>query len=192
MKWLKILWKKPCEFLSSIRASVGKNNEAPIPANNPNRSIPEIIAREEHIIRAIYHPMNCNSKTGEIKMNTLRSPAGKDEVSILRKSYIGLNEARKFFYDNGNPAKNRNYKGFCALFASDIFDHGSEIIPDFIPIEQHANIVHGYIVKENQELPVELKLRLEALLTLIKEKNRYFEDPSPASDNWTGRPYKIE
>jgi hypothetical protein len=150
-------------------------------------SIPSQVGDDEKIMRGVYHPMNFHAKKNEIHLNLFRSPKNKDEVSVIRFDFISIDEARSYLIKHNNSEKRRTYCGFCILIAIEIIQCGCSVVSSpLADLPQHADIIHGYALKEGEEAPVELKIKWEGLLGLVNEKKRYFHDINTESSMWEG------
>lgn len=145
-----------------------------------NDVIPQTVANDEKIIRGLFHPNNFHKKKGELLSNVFRSPAGIDEVSVIRLDYTTIDFCKFHFKKIEKPEDGRNYFGFALLQTHEIRGCNSDVVAsplkyDEYSLPQHADIKYGYIPEKNKELPVEIRLKIECIYQ--KVKNNLFQDP---------------
>lgn len=130
------------------------------------------IAFTEKIARSIFSPVNV-TKSNTLRANTYKSPANIDEVSDLDKI--------------ANPKQSR-FGGVAILYKSDIIECDADVVysPILEPKENlniyHSDIKVGFIKEKGQELPAEINYKVSKLI----EKSRFYIDPNPNTENWTG------
>lgn len=148
--------------------------------------IPVPVANEETLVRAL---RECHvNRKGKLKENVFRSPAGLDEVSVMRHTYMSSDacKAKGKEIAAGNP--NNAYVGFAAISAASIRSLHSEVTDSRQEFCGHADISHGVVVPEGEPLTPELNLRLRDL----KDRAKLLMDPAPADDSWTGEGIEIQ
>ncbi len=144
------------------------------------------IADTEKIARSVFSPVNV-TKSNTLRTNTYKSPANFDEVSVNRLDYTTANFLKKLSKKIAIPPK-RNYFGFAILLKSEILQCGANVV--YSPIlepEKDLNIYHsdikiGFIKKVGEELPAEANYKVSKLI----EKSRFYKDPKPNAEYWTG------
>ena len=144
------------------------------------------IAITEKIARSIFSPVNV-TKSNTLRANAYKSPANIDEVSVNRLDYTTANFIKKLSKKIATPPK-REYFGFAILSKSDIIDCDADVVysPILEPKENlniyHSDIKVGFIKEKGQELPAEINYKVSKLI----EKSRFYIDPNPNTENWTG------
>jgi hypothetical protein len=152
--------------------------------------IPVAVADHERVVRAVFsHHLNKNKKIREY----LFSPGcGPDEVSVMRHSYLGTDACRKEAckVKPANPAV--RYKGLAIIAVEAVRNVGSDVIDSREGNYcGHAHISHGIRVPAEEPLRSELKLRLDERLRKLRDLARYFPDPDPLTETWTGEAVEV-
>jgi hypothetical protein len=149
--------------------------------------LPLSISNEERIVRTLYSPINFNKKNGNLQNNAFQSPAGKDEVSVNRLNYTTATFCKELGKKFENPSKNRSYKGFAVLDASEIRIVDAEVLAT--PINEnnlknpfHGDIKIGYIKTKGNPLPSEYNRKVRRM----KDISRLYNDPKLNSEKWEG------
>src|ERR1700687_3446035 len=99
-------------------------------------NIPLEIANEERVLRAIRTPAHVKNK--KLKTAALKSPAGEDEVSVMRYDHMGVEACRTKAKEILGVA----YIGMAVLRVEHIREHGSSVIDTRIWFCGHADIKH--------------------------------------------------
>ena len=145
--------------------------------------IPETISGDERIVRVLQYPSHITKKDETIKMQAFRTPAGKDEVSVIRQSYSGTVFCKKWGQKIEVPEEGRKYFGLACLLAKEIREQEAEVI--YTPKGNHfyhSDIKIGYIPIKGEPLPSKFSLKVD---TLAKTA-RLYKDPNPPSNDWQG------
>lgn len=150
-------------------------------------NIPVAVADNENVVRAVFsHQLD----KGKIKPYLFHPGSGRDEVSVMRHSYMGTDECKREAV-KVVPANSRvSYKGLAIIAVKAVRAEGSQVTDsregNFCG---HAHIAHGIVLPPAQEpLHSSLKLQLDERLRKIKAHARYFPDPSPSALVWNGDP----
>lgn len=143
--------------------------------------IPVPIHDRENIVRAILN-VHLNPK-GKLKTNAFRPKAGRDDVSVMRHTYMGSDackaKAREIVRDNPKV----QYQGLAVISAKQIRDADSEVIDSREGNYcGHAHISHGIIIPPDEPPDPALDAQLRAL----RDAARYCPDPDPTNESWTG------
>lgn len=150
--------------------------------------IPIHIDDPEVIVRAIFEPYH--EKKGKLKPAAFRSPPGKDEVSVIRQSYMGTQfckrKAKEIEAEIRKQDQNKKYRGFAVLQASQIRSVKSEVIDSREQFLGHADIKHGVILERDEPLQSEAKMNLDERLKTLVSLTNYFQDQNPDEENWSG------
>jgi hypothetical protein len=146
--------------------------------------IPVPIADGETIVRGILD-IHVNEK-GKLKSNAFRPRPETDEVSVMRHSYMGSDacktKARELSHNQ------INYRGLAVLLAREIRDAGSQAIDSREGNYcGHAHISHGFIVPRDEPLESPLIISLVERLRALRSVARYYPDPEPSNEIWTGQ-----
>ncbi len=155
--------------------------------------IPIDIDDTEVIVRAIFQPYHVNKK-GRLKPKAFQSPAGKDEVSVIRHTYVGTYFCKcnaKEIEANGNIGKEKNqlktYQGFAVLKALHIRSVGSDVNDSRDFFLGHADIHHGIVLEPNEPPDSNQAMLLnERLRELVEKLAIYYPDPKPETKQWLG------
>lgn len=140
--------------------------------------VPVEILDEEKVVRGVYHQMNFDRRTGELRDNVLRSPANHDEISTIRLDYCNIEFCRDHFKRHERPDGNhRKYWGFFLLFVNEVRMVRSEVVSTQDQFEEHADIKHGYIELPHIEPPVEIRIKINKLLTIAKTRLKQDSNP---------------
>jgi hypothetical protein len=159
--------------------------EIPIPAESDCK-IPVSVASEENVVRAVWsHHLDGNS----LKKGFLRS----ERTSVMRHTYMGTEECRSRgrSIPHGNPGV--RYKGLAIIRVGRIRQVGSDVLDSREQFCGHAHISHGPALAGQAAEPGEplfddpnLLMTLDERLKELKKATRYFPDPNPSHNNWTG------
>lgn len=142
-------------------------------------AVPIDVNDRERVVRGVYHKMNFD-KNNQLKSNALRSPANKDEISVVRLEYCNINFCRNHFKKiERSDGDYRKYYGFFHLFVHEIRSVQSDVISTQEAFKEHADIIHNYIEIQNQELPLKIRIKIDQLLILAKKRLK--QDPDPSS-----------
>ena len=154
--------------------------------------IPIDIDDTEVIVRAIFQPYHVNKK-GRLKPKAFQSPAGKDEVSVIRHSYVGTAFCKgkaKEIEAKGNMGKEKSqlktYKGFAVLKALHIRSVGSDVNDSQDLFLGHADIHHGIVLEPNEPHESSKSMMLNERLRLLADKAVFYPDPAPDANQWLG------
>ncbi|MEX2593719.1 MAG: hypothetical protein WD426_13175 [Anditalea sp.] len=178
--------KKVKRFLNLL---VGYYNKKP---SGEEISLPEHVSDDEKIVRSIFSPLNINLKTNKLKSNAFKSPAGKDEVSVIRYSFNDSNFCKSFSRKIQDELNNKIYCGLAVLNAFEIRNLNANIIysPIKSPIEfynpYHGDIKIGYAPIKGEPLPAEFQHKVQKLANSA----RVYIDPDPFSKEWQGEEIK--
>ena len=144
--------------------------------------IPQLIDEKERLSRAIFSPINIDSK-GKLKSNAFRTPADKDEISVNRLEFASVNFCKAEAKKNENASMNRSYFGFAIITQNEI--QNCDCTTVYTPIEinpYHCDIKIGYIPKKGEELPSKFRKKVDDMTKVA----RFYNDPNPSSTNWLG------
>jgi len=148
--------------------------------------LPEIIADNEKIIRAIYSPINLHKNKQRLNNNFYRPPADSNEVSVNRFDFTDAVFLKTLAKQFQNPEHRRIYFGFEILDAVEI--RANELKVVYSPLTEpvinpfHADIVFEHTVKRGEQLPAEVSYKIRQLA----QKARFYEDPQPDNEDWSG------
>jgi hypothetical protein len=145
--------------------------------------IPIAIDDQERIARAILN-IHLNEK-GKLKTNTFRPKPGKPDVSVMRHSYMGSDACKAKAKGIRSSSPNIEYKGLAVIGAKQIRNSGSEVTDSREGKDHycgHADISHGSPPPPGEPDDPMLVEKLRAL----KNAARYYPDPDPSIEHWTG------
>lgn len=145
--------------------------------------IPNEVSDEENVVRAIFEPNDIAKKTNTLKYIAFRSPPERDEVSVTRLQY-----STPTFCKSHAKSINRqgaNYFGLAVINVLEI--RNTEINGDVVstPMESnpaHADIKIGFIPLKGEQLPSEIRYRLDKLA----DKARLYPDKNKEISEWIG------
>ena len=146
------------------------------------RDIPIDIDDTEVIVRVVFEPYHV--KKGKLKLQAFKSPSGKDEVSVIRHSYMGTAFCKCKAQEI--EAKNKTYQGFAVLKALHIRSIGSDVIDSRDLFLGHADIHHGIIVEPNEPPESRQAMMLNERLRSLAQVAVFYSDPSPDAEQWLG------
>jgi hypothetical protein len=147
--------------------------------------IPISVASEENVVRAVW--------SQHLDGNSLRKSLFKNEgTSVMRHTYMGTEACRA----KARTIVPRNlalhYKGLAIIQVRKFRAVGSDIVDSRVEYCGHAHVTHGLALPQQIE-PGEplfddpnLLMGLDDKLRELKKATRFFLDPDPANDNWTG------
>jgi hypothetical protein len=147
--------------------------------------IPIPLQDSETIVRGILN-IHVNDK-GKLKSNAFRPKPETDEVSVMRHGYLGSDacksKARELSKDQVN------YQGLAVLLAREIRHAGSQVVDSREGNYcGHAHISHGIVIPRDEPLESPLNLALGERLRALRTVARYYADPEPLNEIWTGQP----
>jgi hypothetical protein len=141
-------------------------------------SLPAEIVDNEHLARAVYSPYHIKSN-GKIRPAAFKAASGQNGVSVnrlLALDFCACKKCATLIRSNGD------FKGFAVLTASTVRMQGSDVIDSREYYWGHADIIHKIILEKGQPAPPEFNLCLKELA----QAARFFPDPNPTFDTWTG------
>jgi len=156
----------------------------------PPRSsdIPVEVSDQETIIRAVFYPHHFNKSGRKLTRYAFRAPPDMDEVSTIRKNYVGsqfCKDKAKGIELNGKcqSEDTKDFRGFASISADEIYKAGSNIRDSRHVYVAHADITHGYTAKRGESLPSWLNDRLDRL----RDSAKFIPDPAPTKWRWVGQ-----
>jgi hypothetical protein len=154
--------------------------------------IPIEIDDTEVIVRVIFQPYHVNKK-GRLKPKAFQSPAGKDEISVIRHTYVGTTFCKckaKEIEVKGNTGKEKSqlktYLGLAVLNALHIRSVGSDVNDSRDLFLGHADIHHGIVLEPNEPPESSQAMLLNERLRLLADKAAFYPDPAPDANQWLG------
>jgi len=148
----------------------------------PVPEMPIPVADDEVIVRCVFFPHHFD-KNGKIKPAAFHPPAESEDISTIRHDYVGTDFCKQKAKEMRTAA--REYRGLGALTARDIRSAKCEIEDSRQVFFGHADIKIGFVVPrgdppqgQNEELLAKKRALANAL--------RYYSDPTPAEQTWTG------
>jgi hypothetical protein len=146
--------------------------------------IPVEIDDVENIVRAVFsHHMDRKN----LRKNLFDER--QDQASVMRHSHLGSDECRRHALEirPGNPGV--SYKGLAVIQARAIRTTGSEVIDSRQVYCGHAHVSTNIEVPPaNDPLYSSRKLARDERLRELKNLARYYPDPNPAGEAWSGEP----
>lgn len=153
--------------------------------------IPHTISDSETIVRIIFSPINVRISKDNKKYvlpNAFRSPAGLDEVSVIRLNHSNVEFCKIHGIQNQKPQDKRKYFGIATISAEQIKLALANIIST--PKRKnpaHADIKIGFTPLKGEPLPSEYKFKIDELARM----SILYEDINPASETWDGPEIKL-
>lgn len=153
--------------------------------------IPNLIDNNETIVRIIFSPINVRFSKDNKKYvlpNAFKSPAGLDEVSVIRLNYSNVEFCKNHGFQNQKPQDKRKYFGIATISAEQIKNASANIIST--PKRKnpaHADIKIGYTPIKGEPLPSEYKFKIDELA----RRSILYEDINPESQTWNGPEIKM-
>lgn len=139
--------------------------------------VPVEVNNSEAVVRGVYHKMNFD-RSNQLKSNVFRSPVNKDEISVVRLDYCNINFCRSHFKQIEKPEGDyRKYYGFFHLLVHEVRSVQSDVVSSQESFKEHADIIHNYIEVQNQEPPLEIRIKIDKLLTLARVRLEHDLDP---------------
>ena len=135
----------------------------------------------EKIIRSIFSPINVDKKN-KLRTNVFKSPSGMDEVSVNRLYYTTPDFCKQI--SKNIQSQQRTYFGLALLTAKEIRNAKAKVIYSPIKNENvfHADIKVGYVREKGVPAPS----HINHITTKLKDQARFYIDPNPNVENWTG------
>lgn len=148
----------------------------------PVPEMPISVADEEVIVRCIFFPAHFD-KNGKIKVAAFHPPANSQDISTVRHDYVGTDFCKQKAKEM--QSAKREYRGLATLTAREIRSARCGIEDSREVFFGHADIKMGIVVPQGdppEGQNEELLARKRALVKAL----RYFPDPTPAEQAWTG------
>jgi hypothetical protein len=148
--------------------------------------LPSQIDGRERIVRAIFYPLHVE-RNGKLKAAAFRPSKGTDEVSVMRRSYLGAHACHRRAQSLGTAEK--RYFGMATTSAAAIQAAGSIVSDSREEFIGHAHISHGIVIpRDEPPEPEQAKLlrdRIKAIIT----KTDYIACPNPRGTFWWNPPF---
>lgn len=139
----------------------------------------------ERIARSVFTPLNIK-KDNSLKNNVFRTPSEIDEVSVNRLEFTNADFVKEISKKIENPERDRTYFGIAILNVHEILFSKCAVVytPKTEPFSNpfHSDIKVGYVPKRGETLPAEIAYKID----LLSNKARFYIDPNPAVEDWTG------
>ncbi len=142
--------------------------------------IPDEIADDERIVRVLFFPAHF-TKSETFKWIAYRTPAGIDEVSVIRLDYCNETFCKKEGKRIERPNFKANYYGLGVHDAKEIRSVEANVIYSPEPHPYHADIVIGFIPTKGEALPPDVKFKVEELARIA----RVYKDTNVQKEEWT-------
>jgi len=144
--------------------------------------LPIEIKGTEKIVRVVRCPDHVNKKQNKLRAAAFRSQAEKDEVSVIRQSYMGSD----FCKSKGKEIMPNNYLGLAVIEAQNIRVTGSTIQDSRSEYYGHAHISHGITLTRNEPPDsADFEAINERCRALVDFATLHI-DPNPEEEKWTG------
>lgn len=141
--------------------------------------IPVAVENGETVVRVLFE---CHVRRDKLKDNVFRPKPEKDGVSVLRHTHLKSDEckaiAKKKIARNPTP----RYVGVAAIRVESVRNLGSDVVDSRDQFCGHADILHGAVIPANDPPDPLLILRIRDM----KDKAKFFRDPEPDEEKWTG------
>jgi hypothetical protein len=151
--------------------------------------IPNHVADDERIVRAIYSPVHLDQKLTRLRPSAYEPPPGTDELSVMRLEYLGARASKRHARRIENPQKNRTYRGFAVLRVSRIRATNMSVEDSRQEFCGHADIRLLLDALKNRQAKEPLSAtdgkRLKELKDYLLASSKYVADPKPRSSRWT-------
>lgn len=147
-------------------------------------SIPATFENTERMVRVLYFPKYVKKDEKSIRSNAFRTPAGIDEVSVIRLEYSSPDFCKSHGKNNEKPKEERTYFGLSVLKVDEIRSCGADIkfTPDLSYNPAHSDITIGYTPIKDVQLPAEFQFKVDELA----RKARLYKDPDVSQSTWIG------
>lgn len=147
--------------------------------------LPHQVESHELIVRAVKSPFHV-TKGGSLKKNAFDPPPGSNELSVIRLG-IGIERVRNRSIGIAN-SKNSEYRGLAAAGVAEVRGVGAEVVCDQVPFAGHANIVLpvGRPARDQEPPEPSALKQQDSVRAGLLSNFRYFSDPDPSVDTWTG------
>ncbi len=146
-------------------------------------ALPIEILDNENIVRLIKTPYHVNGD--KLKHQAFRSQKGIDDVSVVRHSHMGSN----FCKSKAKEIMGEGYIGLAVVTAGNIRSSGSKVIDTRDEYCGHASILHGVTIPVNEPPSAEDNELITERCRQIVSHTKYYQDPEPANDTWTGHEF---
>lgn len=132
--------------------------------------------------RAVFYPYHI--KAGKLKPAAFRAKAGRQDVSVNRVLVLGTHACKSHARD---IATSGDYLGFAVLSARIVRQCGSDVKDSREQYLGHADIIHNVVLEKDEPAPPEFNKLLKCLVVGA----RFFPDPTPDDDRWTGEDFSV-
>ena len=151
------------------------------------RDLPDRVADEEKIIRAIFSPHHTNKAGNRVRPAAFRSKPGLDEISVMRHDYMGSHGCKAKALDIEVANGNGVYSGLAVVTASAVRAVGSEVHDSRSEFWGHAHISHGVVIREREATNSRDLERLDERLMALMDHVKFYPDED-RSPRWNGVP----
>ena len=151
--------------------------------DNPD-ALPLDISDDERLARALFCPYHMDN-SGKIKKEAFKAPTGRRDVSVNRLRTLDPDACKARSKAIRNPGA---FKGFAVIVAEGVRKCGSDVVDSRELYLGHADIVHPIALEKGVPAPPKFNQRLKQMAQLAK----YFPDPDPDSDRWSGEYFSSE
>ena len=144
------------------------------------------VSGDEIIVRGITSPHHVNENK-ELISPAFEPTPGTDEISVMRILLIGSDSCKRRASALSNPSKAKVYQGLAALRVSAVKSNGALVKDSRSFYWGHADIKIGVVrpAKSDPPRPQDVK-RLNEIRKALKGISKYYTDPQPTSNVWTG------
>ena len=144
---------------------------------------PVQIRTDELIVRALYYPYHF--KNDKLDKAAFKPQKGSNKISVMRHDGLksdGCKAQAKRLQRDG-----KTYRGFAALCAGEIKNAGADVADSRHEYEGHADIQIKWTRGGGGEpgQPEEM-MEINAVAKKLRDSARYYPDPDPGYDRWTG------
>lgn len=148
-------------------------------------SPPQEVEDGETIVRCICSPYHLD-KRGALHWKAFQPRSGSAKVSVIRHGVVGSNFCKERGKELSDPSADKVYSGLAAILALSIRSAGAEVEDAPQDFPGHAHIDHQIEVEPYRPLAPHVLEVLRDRCKALKSIARYYSDPDPDAQGWTG------
>lgn len=176
-----------------------------------HKEIPFAISHNELLIRGIQHPMFYSNSNNEVKREAFLPPPQRRDVSILRREYASTDSSCKL-HCKAVRLPNNSYCGMATFLSNHIDEINSlsdiktSVEVKGSPINEEGEYINSTpVYTDTPGLPLHADIIYDAptirgepnaehriYANKLAKKVRYFHDPTPSKENWSGEKLKYD
>ena len=142
--------------------------------------LPKRVFGEEIVVRAIFSPYHVSSNGEKLKPKAFAPSPETDEISIMRKSFLGHDQCKRKAHELESPEHHKVYRGFAVMYVYKIRSLGCQVVDSRDEFLGHADIRTG-IACPPRGIPMEPEMRAksDSISANLLKISEYIMDSRP-------------